>query len=275
MSPSLPLYQIPFVLAFTKALRNVVRFPGNLFLERGELVARGVASPAAIAVSLLAVSGAGGGRADSEARRNGRGRYRPSPSPRASTISWALAVGLRPRHLRFAAIAPVLEAPFDTGSGYSWRPKLVSGVESRRSILHAHVPHPPGGTSGATAYRSRPGDFILTLRAPVRGCLTPRARVPRTARFAASERSMRRRSGGPAATLRRLAFVLRADPPVPRTPNQDLENVWIDSIVDPKTGAAIGSGPVLIEKWERGARSSCCDGNARTGDPTALMSSAS
>ena len=33
---------------------------------------------------------------------------------------------------------------------------------------------------------------------------------------------------------------------------EDVLDVWSDTIVNPKTGAAIGSGPFLVERWERG-----------------------
>ena len=32
----------------------------------------------------------------------------------------------------------------------------------------------------------------------------------------------------------------------------DLASVWTDRIDNPKTGAPIGSGPFLVERWERG-----------------------
>jgi peptide/nickel transport system substrate-binding protein len=35
---------------------------------------------------------------------------------------------------------------------------------------------------------------------------------------------------------------------------QDLTKVWIDRIDNPKTGAPIGSGPFVVERWERGAK---------------------
>ena len=33
---------------------------------------------------------------------------------------------------------------------------------------------------------------------------------------------------------------------------QDLERVWSDGIDDPRTGRPIGSGPFLVQRWERG-----------------------
>jgi len=33
---------------------------------------------------------------------------------------------------------------------------------------------------------------------------------------------------------------------------ENLETIWTDRIDNPKTGAAIGSGPFLVERWERG-----------------------
>ena len=35
---------------------------------------------------------------------------------------------------------------------------------------------------------------------------------------------------------------------------EDLETVWRDRMVNPKTGRPIGSGPFLVDDWDRGKR---------------------
>ena len=64
----IPLYQIPFVLAFKSTLRNVVGAPFNLFWNAEDWWLDALALAAAVAVSLLAVSGAGGSGAQTPKR---------------------------------------------------------------------------------------------------------------------------------------------------------------------------------------------------------------
>ena len=45
---------------------------------------------------------------------------------------------------------------------------------------------------------------------------------------------------------------VRDDPPEPRSLGQEPARIWTDGIDNPKTGAPIGSGPFLVERWERG-----------------------
>jgi peptide/nickel transport system substrate-binding protein len=146
----------------------------------------------------------------------------------------------------------VLEAAFDVASDFTWRARLVSGVTFTRS--------PP---------------FTLTYR------IRPEARwsdgVPVTAPdFVFTQEAIAKHGGGGADNIHR-AFVrsVRAvDAKTVRVvlssrfagwhqlfgiilprhalQGEDLEAVWKDRIENPKTGRPIGSGPFLVERWERG-----------------------
>ena len=49
-----------------------------------------------------------------------------------------------------------------------------------------------------------------------------------------------------------LARPVRRRPSLACAPGRGLSKVWIDRIDNPKTGRPIGSGPFLVERWERG-----------------------
>ena len=99
--PVIPLYQPPAIVAFPgddQEHRGVCHRPH----ERGELVARGVALAAAIAVSLLAVSGAGGAPAQTP-KRGGTLVYRllgPGP-PCLNVLLTSCGLGGRGGSRRF------------------------------------------------------------------------------------------------------------------------------------------------------------------------------
>ena len=221
-------------------------------LERGELVARGVAILAAIAVSLLTVSGASGAGAQNP-KRGGTVVVAIIP-PEPACLNYLLGARCGPATAAIsvlAAIAPVLEAPFDAGSGYTWRPKLVSRVDVRTKPPFTLTYHIRPEAKWSDGVPVTAGDFIFTLRAL-------RRFDPEDSR--AAHRSIRSIRALDAKTIRLVLRPRYADwrsffgsvLPSHALRNQNLEKVWIDGIVNPKTGAAIGSGPFLVEKWERG-----------------------
>ena len=150
-----------------------------------------------------------------------------------------------------AVTEAVLETPFDTGAGYAWRPRLVSGVDVRTKppfTLTYHI-QPAAKWSDGVAVTAR--DFVFTLRALRRFDPNGSREVHR------SIRSIREVD---AKTIRLVLRPRYADwrsffgPILPAhvLRNADLANVWTDGIVDPGTGRAIGSGPFLVEKLDRG-----------------------
>ncbi len=145
----------------------------------------------------------------------------------------------------------MLEAPFDLGGDLTWRPSLVSSA----------------------TFTTRP-PYTLTYR------IRPEARwsdgTPVTARdFAFTHEAILRYDNGPLKTLHSEVRNIRAvDPktvrvtlrsrisewrglfrgiyPAHALEGQDLREVWRDRIDNPKTARPIGSGPFLVERWDRG-----------------------
>ena len=117
-----------------------------------------------------------------------------------------------------------------------------------QAAVHADVPHSPGGSlerRGAdhaadfvfthqAILRSRPEDVHKTKVRSVRALDSKTVEVVLRSRFAAW-----RELFGTVLPRHALAGV-------------DLARVWTDRIENPKTGAPIGSGPFLVERWERG-----------------------
>ena len=201
--------------------------------ERGELVARGVALAAALAVSLLAVSGAGGAPAQTPKRGGtlviGTRELR---SRRVSTRSSPHAASASPCATSFArSFAGAFEV--DPGRDVQAEPRLAR--DRHEEAVHAHVPHPCRRPAGATAFRSPRPDFVFTHRARDMVQLASRRSAPRP-------RPQRSRSGredgqGRAAdALPGLAISLRHRPAAARARGRRLREVWRDEIDNPKTG---------------------------------------
>ena len=98
------------------------------------------------------------------------------------------------------------------------------------------------------------GDFVFTLRAMIAGKdeLDPVSReVVEQVRSvsAVGKRTVRVVLRGRHAAWRTLfGNVL----PRHALAGEKLADIWTDGIVNPKTGRPIGSGPFLVERWERG-----------------------
>jgi peptide/nickel transport system substrate-binding protein len=213
-------------------------------------VIRPTALLAAIAVSLLAVSGAGGAGAQTPKRGGTLVYAQPTPEPACLTpfrgrcapgTSWILLD--RVHNL-------VLERAFDFGPHLERRPRLVSTVEYTRKPPFALTYHirPEARWSDGVPVTSR--DFVFTLRAL-------RKLDPTLKALHKAIRSIR------AIDAKTVRVFLR-----PRTAvwpsffgnilpshalrGEDLTTLWTDRIDNPKTGMPIGSGPFLVERWVRG-----------------------
>ncbi len=143
----------------------------------------------------------------------------------------------------------VLEAPFDVGPDLTWRPRLVSNVTvtTRPPITLTYHIRPEARWSDGVPItaadfvfthqailRSRPEDVHKTKVRSVRALDSKTVKVVLRSRFAGW-----RELFGSILPRHALAGV-------------DLARVWTDRIENPKTGAPIGSGPFLVERWERG-----------------------
>ena len=242
--PTIPLYQFVFTAAYDTSVRNFVVPPLEPVLERGELVARGVALAAAIAVSLLAVSGAGGAPAQTPKRGGTLVSSRPIQSSRPASIPGVRRLGFDP------AIYPgsrrrVRGRPRPRRAA---EPRLARG--HREEAVQADVPHPAGsalerrGTGQRLRLRVHPREVLRAARGPTRhlrqgpsvACSTRRrSRSCFESRYADWRRQLYN------VVLPRHALA-----------GLDITKVWSDRIDNPKTGGRIGSGPFLVESWERG-----------------------
>ena len=208
-------------------------------------MARALALAAAIAVSLLAVSGAGGAATQQTPKRGGTvvvsgGREPPCLNPVDKRC------GMSPTFL-----AKVLEPAFAFASDFTLRPQLVTGATYTKTppfVVTFRV-HPDARWSDGVPVTAR--DFVFTHEAIVRH-LPPELQYPhglvrsvralgaKTARVVLRERT---------ADWRTLfSRVL----PEHALRSQDLEEVWSGRIENPTTGAPIGSGPFLLSSWDRG-----------------------
>lgn len=213
-------------------------------------MARAVAVAAAIAVALLAVSGATGAT-EQTPKRGG-----------------TVVVGLFGEP---TCLNPLLQSCSD----------LTSGIEIRRKVLLPPLLERPNSTYqpalGSRVAFTRKRPFTLTYH------IRPEARwsdgVPVTARDFAFTLRMIRRHGWPVlqeehAFVRRLRVVDRKTFQIVLRPRHagwrslfgnvgtvlpehalrgtDVTRVWLNGIVHPKTGRPIGSGPFLVERYERG-----------------------
>ena len=146
--------------------------------------------------------------------------------------------------------ARVLEAPFDIAPDFTWRARLVSSVNFTKRppfTLTYHI-RPEAHWSDGTSITA--GDFVFTHRVILKHgqpddlnrteVRSVHALDAKTVKVVLRERFAGWR-GLFGSILPRHA--LRGE---------DLTSVWRDRIENPKTGSAIGSGPFLVERWERG-----------------------
>jgi peptide/nickel transport system substrate-binding protein len=213
-------------------------------------VARALALAAAIAVSLLAVSGAGGARAQTP-KRGGTvvipGLFGGSREP--ACLNPLRSCG----EAALDHIAEVLEGAFELGPDRV-RPNLVTRVEFTRKPPFTLTYHIRPEARWSDGVHVTGGDFEFTHQAIRRaeqqaGVDTAHLTSVRNVR-AIDAKTVRvvlrdRRSDWRA---RLFALVL----PRHALRGENLERVWTDRIDNPKTGAPIGSGPFLVERWERG-----------------------
>ncbi len=213
-----------------------------------KLVIRPTALLAAIAFSLLAVSGAGGAGAQTPKRGGTLVLRLIGPEPACLNV---LLTSCGRTLVGPGWVEAVLQSPFDIGPDFTFEERLVSRVDytRRRPFTLTYHIRPEAHWSDGVPITAQ--DFIFTLRAQ------RRHGSPEFREFHAPVRSAR------AVDPKTLRVVLR-----PRSANWhdffgnilpahalrglDLTKVWSDRIDDPRTGRPIGSGPFLVERFERG-----------------------
>jgi peptide/nickel transport system substrate-binding protein len=211
-------------------------------------VARGVALAAAVAVSLLAVSGAGGAGAQAP-KRGGTVVVAMNSLAEPTCLGWdPVCLG------RWQWLDKVLALPFRLGPD-GVRNDLVGRHSLTKDpfTVTFHI-RPEARWSDGVPISAR--DFAFAYRTYLDHWDLPDDDPFRTA--------IRRVDAVDAKTVR---FVFRSQygdwnrllqfPPLPRHALRGVnlaasEDFWRDGIVDPRTGRAIGSGPFLVGRWERG-----------------------
>lgn len=200
---------------------------------------------AAAVAALLTVSGAAGWPAQTPKRGGTVGVVYGIEPPCLNVLVSPCRDGILP-------VSSVLLGAFDNPPDYSWRPRLVSRVDftTRPPFTLTYHIRPEARWSDGVPITSR--DFVFTYRAKlaypeqtagdfyktqIRGV---RALDAKTVRVVLRGRSAYWHSF--------FSVVL----PEHALRGENLGEIWNDRIDNPKTGAPIGSGPFLLERWERG-----------------------
>ena len=240
--PVIPLYQTPLVYVVPDEVVRGIR-PGTfrpVHLERGGLVARPLAFAAALAVSLLAVSGAGGAGAQTP-KRGGTVVFAQAEEPAClNPFDERCPPGTSPFTLR-PIFGRVLESAFEVGPDFTWRPRLVSSVTYTRRppfVLTYHIRPEAQWSDGTDHGRG------LRVHAPGVPEARPSRRHYPDAMFAASARSTRRRSGSYCVRAWGFPRPVREDLAAHALLGEDLATVWRDGIENPKTGSTDRKRPV-------------------------------
>jgi peptide/nickel transport system substrate-binding protein len=226
-------------------------------LERGGLVARRLVLVAALVVALLAVSGASGAP-EQTPRRGGTVRF-ASPVAEPPCLNPLLARCFGTGVAGTTVFAEeVLASAFEVGPDNSYRARLVSDVEytTEPPITLTYSIRPEARWSDGVPVSA--ADFVFTHEAHVtldrNEALSPFMRqiVDNVRRVTAVDPKtvkvvLRSRFAGWRGLFQNVL-------PRHALAGRDLETVWSDRIDNPRTGAPIGSGPFLVERWERGQK---------------------
>jgi peptide/nickel transport system substrate-binding protein len=217
-------------------------------LVAGALVARGAAGgaalAAAIALALLTVGVAGGSEA-AKPRFGGTVVVAQPYGPREP----ACLAPLPQCFVSDAIIGQVLEGAFEVAPDFTYRPNLVSRVTVQRRPfrLTYHIRRDVrwGDGTPITAH-----DFVFTHQLLLQSDPRPDDPVLKIRKVRAVDaKTVRVSFSSSVAEWRELFHRIY---PRAALAGQDLKSVWQDGIVNPKTGRPTGSGPFLIERWERG-----------------------
>jgi peptide/nickel transport system substrate-binding protein len=220
-------------------------------------VARPLALAAAIAVSLLAVSGAGGAPAQTPRFGGTAGFGTPVAEP--PCLNLLLDACDRPGVAGTTVFREqVLASAFDVGADNAYSEGLVSDVDftTRPPFTLTYHIRPAARWSDGVPISA--ADFVFTHQAHL--ALARREALSYSfTPYVALVRSVT------AVDRKTVKVVLRSRYAgwrglfanvLPRhaLAGQDLTKVWIDRIDNPKTGVPIGSGPFVVERWERGVK---------------------
>jgi peptide/nickel transport system substrate-binding protein len=214
-------------------------------------VARALALAAAIAVSLLTVSAAGGASAQ-KPRFGGNVFFGNVAEPACLNPLIAACASEATRYIAELILLPA----FDVSPQYTYRKRLVSRVTITKKppfTLTYHI-RPAARWSDGVQITAR--DFVFTHDA---------RRAQRKDLSEDERQGLRRVRSVSRVDAKTVRVVLRARYsgwraalfgnvlPAHALNGSDLTTIWkADRIDDPTTGRSIGSGPFLLESWERG-----------------------
>ena len=211
-------------------------------------MARRIALATAALVSLLAVSGAGG----SGAQTPKRGGTVVVPGIFGGTVEPSCLNPVRDCIRAFEHLEDVLEGAFETTPNRV-RPNLVTKVEYTRTppfTLTYHI-RPEARWSDGVPITAR--DFVFTHQAlrrvpPPNSVHLTHVRTVRAVDAKTVDVVLKTRIALWKTSLFWMVLPRHA------LRGADLDRVWTDRVDNPKTGQPIGSGPFLVERWERGER---------------------
>ena len=219
-------------------------------------MARAGALAAAIAVSLLAVSGAGGAATQQTPKRGGTVVVAADAEPACIAVYVGTCLGGDLlTHMAWLP-AMVLPGAFEMGSDLIRRPKLVSHVDVTTSAPFALTYHIRSQARWSDGRPVTARDFVFTFETVRRYAdqilSFERANFDRVRSVNAVDRKTVR----VVLRSRWAGWPLLFSAVLPRhvLAGENYPEVWKDRIHDPKTSRPIGSGPFLVAGWERGRR---------------------
>jgi peptide/nickel transport system substrate-binding protein len=202
----------------------------------------------ALVASLLAASGADGSGAQTPNRGGTIVVGYPGPEPACLNV---LDQRCHAGTSLADVFSAVLSSPYEYGPDLVARPTLVTRVTytKRRPFTLTYRIRPEARWSDGVPITAR--DFVFTLRAIRRSNLSDARALHRVVRriWAVDSKTLRVVLRPRYAGWHQLfGFVL----PEHALRAEDLTTVWRNTIDNPKNRTSIGSGPFLVEAWERG-----------------------
>ena len=214
-------------------------------------MARPLALAAALAASLLALSGAGEA-ATPQTPKHGGTVVVAAASPEPACLN-PFDQDCTPGTSAVTAqriFNRVLEAPFAVDPRFRWREQLVSRVDYTTRLPFTLTYHIRPEARWSDGVPITAADFVFTDQALKKYGLE--SNVDRT--MVRSVRRLDRKTVRVVLRDRVAAWRELFGSILPRHAlrNENLLTVWRDGIINPKTGEPIGSGPFLTGTWERG-----------------------
>lgn len=214
-------------------------------------MARALALSVAVAAAVLALSGSGGAATQQSPKRGGTISVAEPFEPACLNRLLATCVDSSPNVE--SGVAKVLLPAFDVDARFQYRPRLVTGVDvsTKRPFTLTYRIRPQARWNDGVPVTA--SDFVFTHEARVKLA----ALLPETEREQLEH--VRRVTAVGAKTVR----VTLREPfagwqglfpnvlPRHMLEGQDLSQIWVDRVDDPKTGEPIGDGPFLVEGFER------------------------